>query len=94
VPDAVATCQRAGITVRMVTGDNVHTAQHIARQCGILTPGGRAMEGPAFRSMPEEDLLPMLPQLQVRPARMPCSCSCRSCLGYLLCTTPEAPLGQ
>ena len=37
VPDAVATCQRAGITVRMVTGDNIHTAKHIARECGILT---------------------------------------------------------
>ncbi len=64
VPDAVATCQRAGITVRMVTGDNVHTAKHIARECGILTEGGRAIEGPIFRSMPEEDLIPMLPQLQ------------------------------
>ena len=27
VPDAVATCQRAGIVVRMVTGDNIHTAK-------------------------------------------------------------------
>lgn len=68
VPDAVATCQRAGITVRMVTGDNVHTAKHIARECGILTEGGRAIEGPVFRSMPEEDLIPMLPKLQVGPA--------------------------
>ncbi|MEW5301157.1 MAG: hypothetical protein WDW36_004035 [Sanguina aurantia] len=38
VPEAVATCQRAGITVRMVTGDNIHTATHIARECGILPP--------------------------------------------------------
>ena len=68
VPDAVSTCQRAGITVRMVTGDNVHTAKHIARECGILTEGGRAIEGPVFRSMPEEDLIPMLPKLQVPPA--------------------------
>lgn len=60
----MATCQRAGITVRMVTGDNIHTAKHIARECGILTEGGRAIEGPTFRSMPEEDLIPMLPQLQ------------------------------
>ena len=67
MPDAVATCQRAGITVRMVTGDNVHTAKHIARECGILTEGGRAIEGPVFRSMPEEDLIPMLPKLQVGP---------------------------
>ena len=37
VPSAVATCQRAGITVRMVTGDNLLTAKAIARECGILT---------------------------------------------------------
>jgi Ca2+-transporting ATPase len=66
VPGAVVTCQRAGITVRMVTGDNIHTAKHIARECGILTDGGTAMEGPVFRSMPEEDLIPVLPKLQAR----------------------------
>ena len=65
VPGAVAVCQRAGITVRMVTGDNVHTARHIARECGILTPEGTSMEGPVFRSMPEEDLIAALPKLQV-----------------------------
>jgi hypothetical protein len=37
VPAAVATCKEAGIFVRMVTGDNIHTAKHIARECGILT---------------------------------------------------------
>mmetsp|Transcript_31673 Transcript_31673/g.77666 ORF Transcript_31673/g.77666 Transcript_31673/m.77666 type:complete len:1129 (-) Transcript_31673:386-3772(-) len=37
VPDAVATCQAAGIVVRMVTGDNPRTAAAIARKCGILT---------------------------------------------------------
>ena len=37
VPSAVATCQRAGITVRMVTGDNLLTAKAIAKECGILT---------------------------------------------------------
>eukprot|EP00201_Polytomella_parva_P018391 CAMPEP_0175051812 /NCGR_PEP_ID=MMETSP0052_2-20121109/8016_1 /TAXON_ID=51329 ORGANISM="Polytomella parva, Strain SAG 63-3" /NCGR_SAMPLE_ID=MMETSP0052_2 /ASSEMBLY_ACC=CAM_ASM_000194 /LENGTH=778 /DNA_ID=CAMNT_0016316155 /DNA_START=124 /DNA_END=2456 /DNA_ORIENTATION=+ len=36
VPDAVQTCKRAGIVVRMVTGDNIFTARHIARECGIL----------------------------------------------------------
>lgn len=39
VVEAVATCQRAGIFVRMVTGDNLHTAQAIARQAGILKDG-------------------------------------------------------
>ena len=36
VPDAIRKCQHAGITVRMVTGDNVNTARSIAIKCGIL----------------------------------------------------------
>jgi Ca2+-transporting ATPase len=39
VVDAVKTCQRAGIFVRMVTGDNLETANAIAKQAGILTDG-------------------------------------------------------
>uniref|UniRef100_A0A8C9WY89 Calcium-transporting ATPase n=1 Tax=Sander lucioperca TaxID=283035 RepID=A0A8C9WY89_SANLU len=39
VPDAIRKCQRAGITVRMVTGDNINTARAIATKCGILLPG-------------------------------------------------------
>jgi len=38
VPAAIKKCQRAGITVRMVTGDNINTARAIAIKCGILTP--------------------------------------------------------
>ena len=76
MPAAVATCTRAGILVRMVTGDNVHTAKHIARECGILTDDGIALEGPVFRRMSEAELIPMLPKLQVRCAlynSVPCS---------------------
>ena len=48
VPAAVATCQSAGITVRMVTGDNIHTAKHIARECGILTGAWALWLRPGF----------------------------------------------
>ncbi|KXZ55677.1 hypothetical protein GPECTOR_2g1227 [Gonium pectorale] len=65
VPDAVATCQAAGIIVRMVTGDNIHTAQHIARECGILTDDAIALEGPVFRGMSAGELVPLLPRLRV-----------------------------
>ncbi|XP_033114585.1 plasma membrane calcium-transporting ATPase 1-like [Anneissia japonica] len=39
VPHAILQCQQAGITVRMVTGDNINTARSIATKCGILKPG-------------------------------------------------------
>jgi P-type Ca2+ transporter type 2C len=67
VPGAVATCKRAGIFVRMVTGDNIHTAQHIARECGILDDTGFAMEGPTFRNIPREEMKKRVGKLQVGP---------------------------
>ncbi|XP_063245032.1 plasma membrane calcium-transporting ATPase 4-like [Bacillus rossius redtenbacheri] len=50
VPEAINLCQRAGITVRMVTGDNISTARSIATKCGILRPGEDflALEGRQF----------------------------------------------
>lgn len=39
MPAAIVKCQNAGITVRMVTGDNINTARSIATSCGILKPG-------------------------------------------------------
>lgn len=38
VPKAVLNCRRAGIKVRMVTGDNKDTAKAIARECHIIDP--------------------------------------------------------
>jgi len=52
VPDAIRDCQRAGITVRMVTGDNMETARAIATKCGIVTPqdgAGAVLDGKTFR---------------------------------------------
>uniref|UniRef100_A0A8C1V0M7 Calcium-transporting ATPase n=1 Tax=Cyprinus carpio TaxID=7962 RepID=A0A8C1V0M7_CYPCA len=50
VPEAIRKCQRAGITVRMVTGDNINTARAIAAKCGIIHPGDDflCMEGKEF----------------------------------------------
>uniref|UniRef100_A0A672NNZ8 Calcium-transporting ATPase n=1 Tax=Sinocyclocheilus grahami TaxID=75366 RepID=A0A672NNZ8_SINGR len=50
VPDAIKKCQRAGITVRMVTGDNINTARAIATKCGILHMGDDflCLEGKEF----------------------------------------------
>jgi len=65
VPDSVATCQRAGITVRMLTGDNILTAKQIAKQCGILKEDGLAIEGPKFRTLSAEEIDKIIPRLQV-----------------------------
>jgi len=62
---AVETCQKAGIFVRMVTGDNIETARAIATECGILTEGGVCMEGPEFRRLTPQQLDDVLPTLQV-----------------------------
>ena len=65
VSKAVKRCQDAGVTVRMVTGDNVTTATAIATQCGIKTEEGVVMEGPKFRQLSDEAMDDVLPRLQV-----------------------------
>ncbi|KAH8725346.1 hypothetical protein GQ44DRAFT_826799 [Phaeosphaeriaceae sp. PMI808] len=65
VPEAVRKAQGAGVTVRMVTGDNMRTARAIATECLIYTEGGIVMEGPEFRRLSEEEMDKVLPQLQV-----------------------------
>ncbi|KAG1453737.1 hypothetical protein G6F56_007496 [Rhizopus delemar] len=64
VPEAVQACQRAGVVVRMVTGDNLVTAKSIAKQCGIYT-SGEVMEGPVFRKLSQAAMDEVLPRLQV-----------------------------
>ncbi|KAJ3127841.1 Calcium-transporting ATPase 10, plasma membrane-type [Nowakowskiella sp. JEL0407] len=64
VPGAVVRCKRAGLTIRMVTGDNVLTANKIARECGILTDG-ISMEGPVFRDLSPDERKEIVPKLQV-----------------------------
>ncbi|KAJ3319100.1 Calcium-transporting ATPase 10, plasma membrane-type [Blyttiomyces sp. JEL0837] len=65
VPGAVRQCQRAGLTIRMVTGDNILTASKIARECNILFGEGIALEGPVFRAMSLEEKIEVIPKLQV-----------------------------
>jgi Ca2+-transporting ATPase len=65
VSDAVRICQKAGVVVRMVTGDNLTTARAIATSCGIYTEGGIVMEGPAFRKLGKAEMDKIIPRLQV-----------------------------
>ncbi|GME77369.1 unnamed protein product [Ambrosiozyma monospora] len=70
VKNSIAKCQSAGVSVRMVTGDNLLTAKAISKNCGILTDEdeiveGRAMEGPVFRKLTEEERMSIVPKLRV-----------------------------
>ncbi|KAK9912963.1 hypothetical protein M0R45_036794 [Rubus argutus] len=71
VREAVKTCIDAGITVRMVTGDNINTAKAIAKECGILTKDGLAIEGPDFRKMSQQEMAEIIPKLQVMARSLP-----------------------
>ncbi|GAB4846897.1 Calcium-transporting ATPase 2, plasma membrane-type [Ancistrocladus abbreviatus] len=71
VKESVATCRSAGITVRMITGDNINTAKAIARECGILTDDGIAIEGPDFREKNLEELNELIPKIQVMARSSP-----------------------
>ncbi|SCV02769.1 LAME_0H05072g1_1 [Lachancea meyersii CBS 8951] len=70
VKQSVEQCQKAGVTVRMVTGDNILTATAIAKNCSILSPENAkdpesAMEGPVFRKLSSKERIRILPKLRV-----------------------------
>ena len=48
MPAAIEQCQRAGICVRLVTGDSLSTAKFVAYKCGI-------MHAAAYRADDEEE---------------------------------------
>lgn len=55
VPGAVAECARAGVRVKMMTGDYPVTAQAIAREIG-LEPADRYITGPQLAEMSDTEL--------------------------------------
>lgn len=65
VEEAVQTCRKAGVMVRMITGDAMGTARAIATRTGILDFGGLVMDGPSFRRLDCHRMWSVIPRLQV-----------------------------
>lgn len=63
--EAVKLLKGAGVTVRMVTGDNAMTAKCIAKEAGILDEDGLVLEGPKFRKMSSDELQKICTKIQV-----------------------------
>ncbi len=55
VKDAIEACHRAGIVVKMITGDHPATAAEIGRQLGLIQDG-RVITGHELQKMNEADL--------------------------------------
>ena len=101
VPAAVAACARAGVDVRMLTGDSPATAAAIARECGILPAGpaqpGAIVTGREFRAAVQPggpDALPDVAAFWVLwpTLRVLARCSPRDKLTIVRClhTNPDA----
>ncbi|KAG5219297.1 calcium-transporting ATPase, plasma membrane-type [Salix suchowensis] len=76
VKKAVDDCQRAGVNIKMITGDNVFTARAIAMECGILKPGaeniiGAVVEGEEFRNYSHEQRMEKVDKICVMARSSP-----------------------
>ena len=65
VIEAVRVASGAGLKSVMVTGDHKETAEAIAREIGILTPGGVVLTGPEIERMSDAELAAQADRLQV-----------------------------
>ncbi len=68
VPAAVQNCMKAGIAVKIVTGDTPGTAREIGRQIGIWKPEDtdrNIITGPAFEALSDEEALDRVLDLKI-----------------------------
>lgn len=56
VVDAIKQAQLAGIKVKMITGDYRRTAEHIARNIGLMQDGQQTMEGTEIAALSDDQL--------------------------------------
>jgi Ca2+-transporting ATPase len=62
---AVEECRRAGIEVKMITGDNVETARAIAAEAGLLDDDAVVITSDILEALSEAQLAECLPRLRV-----------------------------
>ncbi len=65
VTDAVKIAQKAGIQVKMITGDYRRTAENIARNIGLMNPEERSLEGAELSAMTDQQLQEEVRQVAV-----------------------------
>ena len=63
--EALKVARGAGLRAIMITGDYRETAEAIARQVGLLTPGGRVLSGPEIEALDNTDLQEETDRLEV-----------------------------
>ncbi len=76
VPKALDVCRKAGVKVKIITGDNSNTALEIARQSGLIEendfPGEIHMTGADFQALPTEKAMEAVQKIKIlsraRPA--------------------------
>ena len=68
VAEAVVQCRRAGVKIKVVTGEDAVSAQEVARQVGIWTDNDTpecAISGDEFAKLSDEDALHLIPKLKI-----------------------------
>jgi Ca2+-transporting ATPase len=65
VPAALAACGRAGIGVKLITGDNIQTARAVATEIGLLQDGGLALTSAEFNAFDDAALKETMATLHV-----------------------------
>lgn len=65
VYQSIMECRRAGVELKILTGDNIITATAIANELNILKDGGMAIEAKEIESLSDEELIALLPKIKV-----------------------------
>lgn len=65
VKEAITNCRQAGISVKILTGDNINTARAIATQLGIVKQDSLVLEVTDIDAMSDQELKTKLPNIVV-----------------------------